>query len=354
MNAIAPATFDTEADRWTALRNRDKRADGRFLYAVATTGVYCHPSCAARPARPENVSFHADRSAAEAAGFRPCKRCKPDQPPRAEREAALVADACRSIEQAEEPPALDQLAAAAGLSPFHFHRLFRRIAGVTPKAYADARRADRVQSGLRAGDSVTEAMYDAGFNSSGRFYAAAANMLGMAPSIFRAGGAGETIRYATGHSTLGPVLVAATERGVCAILLGEDTAALQSRFPRAQLEAAEAGFGDWVAQVVAHVDAPRDSFTLPLDIQGTAFQRRVWEVLRSIPPGATSSYAQVAAQLGNPKAVRAVAGACAANKLAVVVPCHRVVGSNGALSGYRWGVQRKRALLDREAAGGAD
>ena len=246
--------------------------------------MYCHPSCAARPARPENVSFHADRSAAEAAGFRPCKRCKPDQPPRAEREAALVADACRSIEQAEEPPALDQLAAAAGLSPFHFHRLFRRIAGVTPKAYADARRADRVQSGLRAGDSVTEAMYDAGFNSSGRFYAAAANMLGMAPSIFRAGGAGETIRYATGHSTLGPVLVAATERGVCAILLGEDTAALQSRFPRAQLEAAEAGFGDWVAQVVAHVDAPRDSFTLPLDIQGTAFQRRVWEVLRSIPP----------------------------------------------------------------------
>ena len=355
MNAIAPVLFGTEPARWAAIRVRDARADGRFLYAVATTGVYCHPSCAARPARPENVRFYDDRTMAEAAGYRACKRCRPDLPLRAEREAALIALACRTIEAAEAPPALDELAAAAGLSPFHFHRLFRRITGVTPKAYAGADRTRRVQAGLQTGGSVTAAIYGAGFNSSGRFYEAAEGLLGMTPTAYRAGGLGEVIRHAVGRCTLGFVLVAATERGVCAILLGIDPAALaadlQARFPRAQLQEADATFGPWLAQVVAHVDAPGAGLGLPLDIRGTAFQRRVWEVLRSIPAGATLSYAAVAARLGSPNAVRAVAGACAANKLAVAIPCHRVVGAGGALSGYRWGIERKRALLDREGAG---
>ena len=353
MNAILPAQYDTDEARWIAIRTRDKRADGRFVYAVATTGVYCHPSCAARPARPENVSFHLDPASAERAGFRACKRCKPDQPPRAEREAALVAAACRAIEAAEELPSLETLAASAGLSPYHFHRLFRRVTGVTPKAYAAAQRARRVQDSLQRGESVTGAIYDAGFNSSGRFYAAADGILGMRPSAYRAGGAGEAIRHALGHSTLGLVLVAGTERGICAIMLGDDPAALEadlaSRFPRAVLEPAEPAFQSWVERVVAFVDAPGTGLALPLDIRGTAFQRRVWEVLQSIPPGQTLSYAEVASRLGQPSAVRAVAGACAANKLAVAVPCHRVIGKDGALTGYRWGVARKRALLQREA-----
>jgi len=353
MNAILPARYDTDEARWTAIRTRDKRADGQFVFAVATTGVYCRPSCAARAARPENVSFHADGPAAERAGFRPCKRCKPDQPPRTEREARLVASACRAIETAEEVPSLETLADAAGLSPFHFHRLFRRVTGVTPKAYASAQRARRVQASLQRGESVTGAIYDAGFNSSGRFYEAADGMLGMRPSTYRAGGTGELIRHAIGQSSLGHVLVAATDRGICAILLGDDPAALEAdlrtRFPRARLAPAEAGFQATVAQVAAFVDAPRESLGLPLDIQGTAFQRRVWEVLQSIPPGTTLSYSEVAERVGEPSAIRAVAGACAANKLAVAVPCHRIVGRDGALTGYRWGVARKRTLLQREA-----
>ncbi len=353
MNAFTPLAFAADQDRWAAIRTRDRRADGMFVYAVTSTGVYCNPSCAARPARPENVRFYQDRRDAETAGFRACKRCKPDQPPRAEREAALVAQACRMIEDAEELPSLDQLAASAGLSPFHFHRLFRRLTGITPKAYADAHRSRRLQSGLQAGSSVTEALYDAGFNSSGRFYAAAEGMLGMAPSAYRGGGRGEVIRHAVGQCGLGAVLVATTGRGVCAILLGDEpadlVADLQLRFPHARHQPAEPAFDAWVAQVVAHVDSPGTALELPLDIQGTAFQRRVWEVLRSIPAGETLSYAEIAARLGHPKAARAVAGACAANRLAVAVPCHRVVGADGALSGYRWGVARKRALLEREA-----
>ena len=356
MNAILPISFDTEAARFAAVRARDTRADGRFVYAVATTGVYCRPSCAARPARPENVSFHADPASAERAGFRPCKRCRPNEAPRAEREAALVADACRAIEAAEEVPSLDALAQAAGLSPFHFHRLFRRVTGVTPKAYAAAQRARRVQASLQRGDSVTSAIYDAGFSSSGRFYEAADGMLGMRPSSYRAAGAGETIRHAIGRSTLGAVLVAATERGICAIMLGDDPAALEAdlrtRFAQAQFEPAEPGFADWVRRVVAFVEAPLDGLALPLDIRGTAFQRLVWEALQAIPPGETVSYGELASRLGRPGSVRAVAGACAANKLAVAVPCHRVVGKDGGLTGYRWGVARKQALLERERASG--
>ncbi|GAC1336653.1 MAG: bifunctional DNA-binding transcriptional regulator/O6-methylguanine-DNA methyltransferase Ada [Acetobacteraceae bacterium] len=354
MNAISPPSFGTDASRWAAIRGRDPEADGHFLYAVATTGVYCRPSCAARPARPENVSFHPDRVSAERAGFRPCKRCKPDQPPRAEREATLVAAACRAIEAAEDGPSLESLATAAGLSPFHFHRLFRRVAGVTPKAYAAAHRARRVQDSLQRGESVTGAIYEAGFSSSGRFYAAADGMLGMRPSTYRAGGPGELIRHAVGQSALGLVLVAATERGICAILLGDEAAVLEAdlraRFRRARLEPAGPALSAWVAQVVAFVETPQASLALPLDIQGTAFQRRVWEILQSIPPGETLSYTQVAARLGSERAVRAVAGACAANPIAVAVPCHRVVAADGGLAGYRWGLARKAALLRQERA----
>jgi AraC family transcriptional regulator of adaptative response/methylated-DNA-[protein]-cysteine methyltransferase len=353
MNAISRKShlYATDAARWDALTVRDPAADGVFLYSVATTGVYCHPSCAARPARRENVAFHASREEAERQGFRPCKRCRPDLAPRAEREAALVAQACRRIEESEEALSLDALADGAGVSPFHFHRLFRRIVGVTPKAYAAARRSARIQAGLAQAGSVTASIYEAGFNSSGRFYEAASGILGMTPRAWRAGGAGETIGFATGESSLGCVLVAMTERGICAILLGDTPeeleADLAARFPKAQV-AADPAFGEMLRDVIAYVDAPGNGIGLPLDIRGTAFQRKVWEVLQSIPAGETRSYAEVAAMIGQPKAVRAVATACASNRLAVVVPCHRVVAGNGGLAGYRWGIQRKKALLARE------
>lgn len=344
--------FADDGTRLAAVRQRDAAADGAFFYAVATTGVYCYPSCAARPALQRNIAFFDSRDAAARAGFRPCLRCRPDLPPRAEREAALVAAACRRIDAAEDGVPLDTLAAEAGLSAHHFHRLFRRIAGVTPKAYAAAGRQARVQGLLTAGTGVTAAMYDAGFNSSGRFYAAAAGMLGMTASRYRAGGAGERIVAATAACSLGVVLVAATGVGICAILLGDDAAGLQAdlrtRFPRADLVDGDAAFADTVARVVALVERPRDAPPLPLDIGGTVFQRRVWEALRAIPAGETRSYAQVAAEIGAPGAVRAVATACAANRLAVAVPCHRVVASTGAMAGYRWGVERKRILLARE------
>ncbi len=352
MNAILPQRFETEDARLTAVRARNAQADGHFVYAVVTTGVFCRPSCAARPARRENLRFYPTTDAAERDSYRACKRCRPTEPPREQREAALVAQACRAIEAAETVPSLETLAASAGLSPYHFHRLFRRVVGVTPKAYAAAHRARRVQAGLHAGEPVTHAYYDAGYNSSGRFYAEADAVLGMRPTAYRAGGAGETIRHATGTSSLGQVLVAATERGVCAIFIGDDPAALEadlrSRFPRAALAAADAGFDDWVKRVIDLVEAPREGLSLPLDIQGTAFQRRVWEALRAIPPGETISYGALAERLGQRSAVRAVASACGANKVAIAVPCHRVVGADGALTGYRWGVARKRALLDRE------
>lgn len=351
--ARAPA-FRTEAERRAALAQRDPAADGHFFYSVRTTGVYCYPSCAARPARPGNVAFHDTRDAAERAGYRPCKRCRPDLPTRRSLEAARVARTCRLIETADEPPTLARLAAAAGCSPHHFHRLFRRVTGVTPKAYADADRHGRVRTRLAEGAGVTEALYHAGFNSSGRFYAAADGMLGMTPTSYRTGGTGEIIRYALATCSLGRVLVAASSRGVCAILLGDDPVALAAdlaaRFPQARREPADDGFARWVAEVVCLLEDPAraGALSLPLDIRGTVFQRRVWEALRQIPPGRTESYAAVAARIGAPRAARAVAAACAANRLAVAVPCHRVVAADGALAGYRWGVERKRRLLKRE------
>jgi len=344
----------TEDERWAAVVRRDPAADGRFYYSVSTTGVYCRPSCAARRARREHVRFHPTCAEAEAAGFRPCKRCRPDAAPLAERRAAAVARACRLIEAAEEVPSLDALARAAGMSRFHFHRVFRAITGVTPKAYADAQRARRVRDELAQRDTVTEAIYGAGFNSSGRFYAASPDLLGMTPTAFRAGGNGAAIRFAVGECSLGSILVAATDKGVCAIQFGDDPDALlrelQDRFPKARLIGADKDFERMVARVVGFVEAPAQGFDLPLDVRGTAFQQRVWQALRAIPSGATASYAEIAERIGQPKAVRAVARACASNGIAVAIPCHRVVRRDGALSGYRWGVERRRALLEREAA----
>ena len=344
--------------RWTAVQQRDAGADGRFFYSVRTTGVYCRPSCGARLPLRENVAFHATREEAEAAGFRPCRRCRPDQPSRAEQQARMVAQACRAIESADEPPDLATLAARAGVSTFHFHRVFKSVTGMTPKAYATAHRAQRVRQALPVARSVTEALYGAGFNSNARFYAASPQMLGMTPSAYRAGGADTTIRFAIAQCSLGALLVAATDKGVCAITLGDDAEVLlnelQHRFSQATLVGGEADFEQLVAQVVAMVEAPHEAHALPLDIRGTAFQQRVWQALREIPPGSTASYAEIAERLGAPKAVRAVAAACAANTLAVAIPCHRVVRSDGALSGYRWGVERKRELLARESKNEAD
>ncbi|QPF71803.1 bifunctional DNA-binding transcriptional regulator/O6-methylguanine-DNA methyltransferase Ada [Roseateles sp. DAIF2] len=343
----------TAADpRWAAVRARDASADGQFFYSVRSTGVYCKPSCGARAARPENVAFHASAAAAEAAGFRPCRRCRPDQPPRAQRQAALVAELCRFIEASETPPALAILAERAGLSPHHLHRLFKAQTGLTPRAYAEAHRARRLRAQLPAADSVTAAAYEAGFNASSRFYARAEGLLGMAPRRYRDGGAQAEIRFAIGQCALGAILVAQSGRGLCAISLGEDPEALlrelQDQFPKARLIGGDAEFERLVARVVGFVEAPGLGLDLPLDVRGTAFQQRVWQALREIPPGRTASYAEIAERIGAPAAVRAVAGACAANRLAVAIPCHRVLRQDGSLSGYRWGVDRKQALLDRE------
>ncbi len=352
-NTASASLPNVEDPRWAAVKARDPAADGRFLYAVRTTGVYCRPSCPSRTPRRDNVSFHLTVADAERAGFRPCKRCRPDQPAPAARHAELVADLCRYIERAEQPPSLDELAHRANLSPYYLHRVFKAATGVTPRAYAAAQRAKRVRSRLAHGASVTEAIYDAGYNSNGRFYAESNDLLGMTPSRYRAGGAGTEIRFAVGQCSLGAILVAASERGVCAISLGEDADALtrdlQDRFPRATLLGADADFERLVAQVVGAVETPGAGLDLPLDVRGTAFQQRVWQALREIPVGHTASYSQIAERIGAPRSARAVAQACAANNLAVAIPCHRVVRNDGSLSGYRWGVARKQALLEREA-----
>jgi AraC family transcriptional regulator of adaptative response/methylated-DNA-[protein]-cysteine methyltransferase len=345
--------YGSDAARWNAVQRRDAGADGEFWYSVSSTGVYCRPSCAARPALSKNVAFHDSREAAERAGFRPCLRCKPDQPPLAERQAAIVAQACRLIDEAEEAPDLDQLAAAVGVSRFYFHRMFKAVTGITPKAYANAARARRVQAGLAGQASVTEAMYAAGFNSSGRFYAQSPAVLGMKPSTFRAGGSGEQIRFAIAECSLGPILVASTAQGICAILIDDDpdflVRDLQDRFPKAELIGAEPEYEQVVSRVVGMVEQPSAGLDLPLDVRGTAFQQRVWQVLRAIPPGRRVSYAELAELAGVPRGARAVAGACAANAIAVAIPCHRVVRNDGSISGYRWGVDRKAELLNREA-----
>lgn len=342
--------------RWKAVLVREASADGRFVYSVRTTGVYCRPSCPSRRARPENVAFHLSCEAAEAAGFRPCKRCRPDEAgPSADR-AATVARACRMIEEAEQAPRLKSLAEACGLSAYHFHRLFKAATGLTPKAYATAVRAKRMREELSGGEiSVTSAIYGAGFNSNGRFYETSNATLGMRPTEFRDGGPGTEIRFAVAECSLGSLLVAQSRKGVCAILIGDDPDALarelQDRFPKAELIGGDRTFEQVVATVVGFVENPGLGLDLPLDIRGTAFQQRVWRALRDLPAGETASYAEVAAAIGAPNAVRAVAQACGANAIAVAIPCHRVVRTDGALSGYRWGVERKRALIERERRG---
>jgi len=349
-----PSTRTTAGDpRWAAVLARDPAADGQFVYAVRTTGVYCRPSCPSRRARPENVVFHATPADAQRAGFRPCQRCRPDEASLAAQHAAIVAELCRFIDGAEALPTLAELARRAGLSSYHLHRVFKAVTGLTPRAYARAQRARRVRDELVRSDSVTDAILEAGYNSSGRFYAESNGILGMTPRSYRAGAANVTIRFAVGECSLGAILVAQSERGICAILMGDDADVLvrdlQDRFPSARLVGGDAGFEELVARVVGFVEAPRIGLDLPLDVRGTAFQQRVWQALRDIPAGETLSYSELAQRIGAPKAVRAVAGACAANALAVAIPCHRVLRNDGALSGYRWGVERKRALLEREA-----
>lgn len=340
--------------RWARVVARDKTADGTLWYSVATTGVYCRPSCPSRVANPKNVQLHDTLADARATGFRPCRRCNPDGPSIDGENALVVARACRLIEESEVELSLTALASAVGRSSSYFHRTFKDHTGLTPKEYAAAHRSAKVRQGLVAGASVTEAMYDAGFNSSGRFYEKSTDMLGMTPTRYRAGGTNERIRFAVGETSLGPILVASTEKGVASILLGDDPDSLvrdlQDRFPRAELVGADSDYEALVARVVGLIEAPGIGLDLPLDVRGTAFQQRVWQALTEIPVGQTLSYAEIARRIGVPKAVRAVAGACAANKLAVAIPCHRVVRNDGALSGYAWGVERKRTLLDREAA----
>lgn len=359
MPPVTPRHARPDADatvndpRWAAVVARDASADGRFFYSVRSTGVYCRPSCASRRARPENVAFHATGSEAERAGFRPCLRCRPDQPPRAAQQADLVAALCRRIESAEPPPSLNELAAQAGLSAHHLHRIFKAVTGVTPKAYAQAHRANRVRHELAHSGSVTEAIHGAGYASSSRFYEESTQVLGMTPTAYRAGGAATEIRFAIGPCSLGAILVAQSAHGVCAILLGDDPEVLvrdlQDRFPKAHLIGGDADFERLVARVIGFVEAPAIGLDLPLDLRGTAFQQRVWQALREIPAGRTASYTDIAQRIGAPASVRAVAQACGANPLAVAIPCHRVVRLDGGLSGYRWGIERKRELLSREA-----
>lgn len=351
--SVATRRAAIESDpRWRALLARDPSADGAFFYSVETTGVYCYPSCAARTPRPEHVAWHETREAAETSGYRPCKRCRPQDPPPAVREARRVESLCRVIEASDTPPSLQALADHVGLSPAHTHRMFKRVTGVTPRAYAATKRAEKVRAALRASSTVTEAVYAAGYEHPAPFYAASRKMLGMTPSTFRTGGDALPIRFAVGQCSLGAILVAATDLGVCAVSLGDDpdtlVHTLEEEFPRARLVGADADFEALVARVVGLVEDPHRIDALPLHVRGTAFQRRVWEALTRIPAGRTVTYAELAALVGRPGAARAVAQACASNEHAVLIPCHRVVRSDGEKGGYRWGVARKHALLSRE------
>ena len=359
MNMIAKQrqgyVMPTERDpRWTRVIARDRTADGVFWYSVATTGIYCRPSCPSRTANPKNVSLHDTLEAARDAGFRPCKRCNPDGLSLDAGYAVIIAKACRLIEQSEEVPSLTALANAVELSPGYFHRLFKARTGLTPKAYAGAHQANRVREKLGRSSTVTEAIYDAGFNSNGRFYEKSTDILGMTPTQYRAGGTAEVVRFAVGQCSLGAILVASSEKGVASILIGDNPDALvrdlQDRFRNARLIGGDSDYKSLVARVVGLIEAPRLGLDLPLDVRGTAFQQRVWQALRDIPAGRTVTYTDIARKIGSPKSVRAVAGACAANNIAVAIPCHRVVRNDGSLSGYRWGVERKRVLIDREAS----
>lgn len=347
-------TFNTLSpdQLWQAVVERDAEFDNVFFYSVLTTGVYCRPSCPSRRANRENVRYYATADEAEQAGFRPCLRCNPRDSSGLSEQARTVERLCRHIDNAESLPSSGELAAIAGWSQFHMQRVFKRVTGLTPRRYAAGSRAERVRAALGEEGTVTAAAYSAGYNNGGRFYEEANKVLGMSPTAYKKGGSDSRIRFTVGECSLGSILVAQSEKGICSIQMGESPQtlieALQDRFPAAELVGNDRDFEHTVAQVVGLVEQPSQGLDLPLDIRGTAFQRRVWAALQSIPPGQTVSYTEVANMIGAPKSVRAVAQACGANKLAVAIPCHRVVRNNGDLSGYRWGIERKQALLERE------
>lgn len=332
---------------FAAFDSRDRSFDGRFVGAVKTTGIYCKPSCPARRPLRENVDFYWMPAEARAAGYRACKRCRPDEVGR-DREA--VAKAVALIDAAEEVPALEALAAAVGYAPHHFHRLFKRDTGVTPAAYARSRRAKRAEAALAGAGSVTDAIYEAGYSGPSRFYAETKGRLGMTPSAWRNGGAGATIRWAVVATSLGLMLVAATEKGLCRLSFDEDEAELRRRFPKATILPADDAMRTLVDGAVQAVERPAVAPNLPLDVAGTAFQQAIWAELQRIPPGETRTYAQIAAAIGKPKAVRAAGTANGANRVAVLIPCHRVIGTDGTMRGYAYGTERKRMLLEKEGA----
>jgi AraC family transcriptional regulator of adaptative response/methylated-DNA-[protein]-cysteine methyltransferase len=335
---------------WQAFTRRDRAFDGRFVIGVLTTGIYCRPSCAARQPRRENVRFFADGAEARAAGLRACKRCRPDEVARDEAAVLAAIDEIKSsAEDLGGPPQLAELAQAVGYSPTHFQRVFTRATGLSPAAYARALREERAREALSNGGSVTEAIYDAGFEAPSRFYDSMEGKLGMAPSAWVKGGEGATIEWAVVATSLGPMLVAATNRGVCRLSFSEGREELAARFPNADLVEGGEAFAGLLRQVIEAVERPGSAGDIPLDVRGTAFQERVWAELRKIPPGETRSYAEIAAAAGKPRAVRAAGSANGANNVAVLIPCHRVVRSDGSLGGYAYGLDIKRELLSREA-----
>jgi AraC family transcriptional regulator, regulatory protein of adaptative response / methylated-DNA-[protein]-cysteine methyltransferase len=343
----------TDDQRWDGVLRKDTALDGVYFFAVKTTGIYCRPCCPSRTPQRVNVSFYDTAATARAAGYRACLRCAPDGLSKREQQTQAILQACRAIEASQERLSLQALASQVGISPHHFHRVFKDVTGVTPHDYYKARQIAQIGQSIKGTASVTQAIYDAGFSSSGRFYENTNAMLGMTPTAYKAGGAGELIRAAVRNCALGLVLVAATQRGICTIEFGDDAQQLmqrlQLRFPHAQITTVDAPFEVWLEQLLAHIHMPKMALNLPLDVRGTVFQQQVWKALQDIPLGHTLSYTQVAQRIGKPKAVRAVATACASNVLALAIPCHRVVRGNGELSGYRWGVDRKRSLLDAEA-----
>jgi AraC family transcriptional regulator of adaptative response/methylated-DNA-[protein]-cysteine methyltransferase len=330
--------------RWRIALAKDRRFDGAFVTGVHSTGIYCRPSCPARPPKRENVAFYGTPGDAEAAGLRPCLRCRPHD---ISREEAAVAQAIAMLRDAQEAVPLERLAAVAGYSPAHFQRLFKRAVGLSPAAFFRALRMERAVDALSGGGRVTDAVYEAGFGAPSRFYQAS-ERLGMSPSAWRDGGRGIAIRWAVVPTTLGPMLVAATAKGVCRLSFAEGEDALRARFPHARLMPGDAAFTALLKDVIAAVEAPGDSRHIPLDVRGTAFQEAVWQELRRIPPGETRSYAQIAAAVGKPGAVRAAGSANGANNVAVLIPCHRVIRSDGSLGGYAFGLEIKRKLLERE------
>jgi AraC family transcriptional regulator of adaptative response/methylated-DNA-[protein]-cysteine methyltransferase len=352
----APGLYATDQQRWDAVVERDPRAEGRFWLGVTSTGIFCRPTCAARRPGRERAVFFESTNAALAAGFRACLRCRPTEPGRTQLE--VVAEACRLIEADgfDTTPTLAELGRRVGWSPFHLQRTFRRIVGVTPRQYAESKRVERLRDRLRAADSVTTALYDAGWGSSAAFYASAPAHLGMSPSAYRNGGGGDTIRFTIVDSPIGRLLIAATERGVCSVRIGDDDGRLAEElhreFPRAaHIERDDDALEGWAGALRRNLDGSEPDLDLPLDIRATSFQRRVWEALRAIPYGETRTYGEIAAAVGSPRAARAVGQACGANPVSIIVPCHRVVAGGGKLGGYGWGLERKRWLLEHEAEG---